>query len=101
MDTHMGHLNPGATLIYERVGDITYSRESGSDPLSRVEVGYEYDPRTSDGRPLRDHLQDSVLWGKIRRLAETHPGMQAELERVIMFYRLLEETNDEVMYHPV
>lgn len=97
----MGQLKPGATLIYERVGDITYSREFGSDPTTRLEVGYNYDPRTSDGRALRDHIQDSKLWGQIRRKAETHPGLQAELERVIMFYRLLEETNNEVMYHPV
>lgn len=96
----MGQLKPGATYIYERVGDVTYARESGSDPSTRREVGYNYDSRTDDGRPLHNHIMDSKLWGDIRRRAKTHPGLAAELERVIMFYKLLEE-EDAVAYHPV
>ena len=98
----MGSLTPGKTQIYERVDDVVYSRDAGSDPTTRREIGWDYDPRTSDGRPLRDHIMDNKLWGDIHRKAKTHPGLRDELERVIMFYRLLEETEtNTVMHHPV
>ena len=68
MATSMGTLKPGATYIYERVGNEVYARESGADPSTRRLMGYAYDPvtghhvdydkRTSDGRPLFDHLQE-------------------------------------------
>jgi hypothetical protein len=77
----MGKLTPDVALIYERVNDVVYSRESGS--LARTEVGRDYS--------LRDSMAESTLWGNIRRAAETHPGLRAELDRVIMFYRLLEK----------
>jgi hypothetical protein len=97
----MGQLKPGATYIYERNGDEVYAREFGE--TDRTLIGYDYksDPRTSDGRPLRDHVLEDKLWGEIRRRARTHPGLAEELERVIIFYRLLEEDNNNVMYHPV
>jgi hypothetical protein len=98
----MGSLTPGKKMIYERVNDVVYSREEGADPSSRQEVGWKHDARTSDGRPLHDHIMDSKLWGEIHRKAKTHPGLRDELERVIMFYRLLEEAeSNTVMHHPV
>ena len=96
----MGTLKAGATYIYERANGVTYAREAGADASTRIVVGHDYDPRTDDGRPLHDHIADSKLWGDIRRKAKTHPGLAAELERVIMFYKLLEE-EDAVAYHPV
>ena len=98
----MGTLNPGATLIYERADGIVYARESGSDPSTRQVVGYEsgteydpitghkinYDSRTPDGRPLRDHMMEDKLWGEIRREARTNPTLQDALERAIMIYQL-------------
>lgn len=84
----MGNLKPGARLIYERDKGTVYAREHGSDPSTRVEVGYNYDPRTSDGRPLHNHIQDSKLWGEIRREAETNPTLQKALDRAIMIYKL-------------
>jgi hypothetical protein len=98
----MGSLTPGKKLIYERVEGTVYSREEGAAANTRQEVGWDYDARTLDGRPLHDHIMDSKLWGNIRRKAETHPGLRDELDRVIMFYRLLEETeSNTVMHHPV
>ena len=96
----MGTLKPGAKYIYERDGGVIYAREIGSHPNTRQEVGWGYDPRTSDGRPLHDHLMDDKLWGEIRRAARTNPALQEELDRVIIFYRLLEK-DDTVMWHPV
>jgi hypothetical protein len=82
----MGNLKPGAQYIYERVDGQVYARESGS--LERVEVGWNYDPRTSDGRPLHDHMMDDKMWGEIRRAAPTNPALQKALNHAIMIYRL-------------
>jgi hypothetical protein len=98
----MGTLKPGATYIYERSDGIIYARESGADPGTRQVVGYEsgaeydpinghkidYDKRTSDGRPLRDHLMDDKMWGDIRRTAKANPTLQDALDRAIMIYKL-------------
>jgi len=52
----MGSLKPGATYTYERNGDEIYARENGT--TERTLVGYDHTPdaRTSDGRPLREHI---------------------------------------------
>ena len=99
MATSMGTLKPGATYIYERVDNQVYAREAGADPSTRQPVGWDYDPvsghqvdyeqRTSDGRPLFDHIQEDKMWGDIRRLARTNPALQDSLERVIMIYKLI------------
>jgi hypothetical protein len=84
----MGSLKPGATYIYEKADGVTYAREFGADPSTRKEIGYDYDPRTSDGRPLHDHLTDSKMWGEIHRMAKTNITLQKALDRAIMIYRL-------------
>ncbi len=86
----MGSLVPGVSLIYERVDDTVYSRRSGE--TEREVVGHDHDPRTSDGRPLRDHLLDSKLWGDIRREAKINPTLQDALDRAIMIYQLSKTT---------
>jgi hypothetical protein len=98
----MGQLKPGATLIYERANGVVYAREFNADPITRQVVGYEngpeydpitghridYDSRTSDGRPLHDHIMEDKLWGEIRRASRTNPTLQDALERAIMIYQL-------------
>lgn len=84
----MGSLKPGATYIYERDKGTVYAREIGADPSTRKEIGYNYDSRTNDGRPLHDHIRDSKMWGEIHRTAKTNPALQTALDRVIMIYRL-------------
>jgi len=84
----MGQLRPAATLIYERDGDTVYRRETGAAPSTRVEVGHDYDPRTQDGRPLREHIQEDRLWGDIRRAARANPALQDILDHAIMVYHL-------------
>ena len=94
----MGQLKPGATYIYERANGVVYAREFGADPSTRFEVGYEYDPitghridhdeRTSDGRPLFEHIQENKLWGEIRREARTNLTLQDALDHAIMIYQL-------------
>jgi hypothetical protein len=88
----MGTLTPGATYIYERNGDEIYARESGH--TDRKLIGYRYeienkpDPRTSDGRPLREHLLEDKLWDNIRRAAKTNTALQEAMDRVILIYHL-------------
>ena len=84
----MGNLKPGATYIYERDKGTVYAREFGADPSTRQEIGYDFDPRTDDGRPLHDHIMDSKMWGEIRREAKTNPTLQKALDRAIMIYKL-------------
>jgi len=88
----MGSLKPGATYIYERNGEEIYARELGE--TDRTLVGYKYemgrtpDPRTSDGRPLIDHIREDKLWGSIRREAKTNTALQAALDHAILIYHL-------------
>jgi hypothetical protein len=88
----MGSLKPGATYVYERNGDEVYAREVGQ--TDRKLIGYRYemdgkpDPRTDDGRPMREHLLEDKLWGNIRRAARTNKSLQEALERAILIYHL-------------
>lgn len=85
----MGSLKPGVTYIYERNGDEIYAREFGES--NRKLIGYKHetpDPRTSDGRPLHEHMLEDKLWGEIRREAKTNTTLQKALDRAIMIYRL-------------
>ena len=99
----MGTLKPGADYIYERAGNVVYAREVGLmgyayDPVNGHHI--DYDSRTSDGRPLFDHIQEDKMWGEIRRMARTNPTLQSELERVIMIYHLIKQ-EEQVKHHPV
>ena len=87
----MGSLKPGATYVYERNNGIIYAREFGADPSTRKEIGWDYDPRTKDGRPLHDHIMEDQMWGNIRREARTNPTLQKALDRAIMIYKLSKE----------
>ena len=86
--------------IYEKVDGVTYAREFGAEPSTRVEVGYDYDFRTPDGRPLHDHLMEDKMWGEIRRMANTDEGMKDLLDRVVVYYNLKKEQED-IPWHPV
>jgi len=97
----MGALKPDTKYIYERADGVTYAREFGAPHEDRFVIGWDYDPitghkvdydkRTSDGRPLRDHLLEDKLWGEIRRMARTNPALQEALERAKILYYLSKE----------
>lgn len=99
----MGTLRPDATYIYERVGNEVYAREIGADPATRRLIGYGYDPitghrieydtRTTDGRPLHDHIMENKMWGEIHRAAQTNPTLRDALDHAIMIYKLT-KTNE-------
>ena len=83
----MGNLKPGATYVYERNGDEIYAREAGS--TERHMIGYTFKP-TATPMPKFTHteIEESKLWGDIRRSAKTNPALQKALDRAIMIYRL-------------
>jgi hypothetical protein len=91
----MGALKPGATYIYERANGITYAREVGEDPSTRKEIGWDYDPRTADGRPLHDHIMDDKLWGEIRRAAKNNSILYEALERAKVLYYLSKDDGNK------
>jgi hypothetical protein len=86
----MGSLTPGATYVYERNGEEIYAREVGK--TERTMIGYQYenkiDTRTSDGRPLHEHIMEDKLWGEIRQAAKTNKALQSALDRAILVYHL-------------
>jgi hypothetical protein len=47
-----------------------------------------YSDIRSDGRSLHEQLKEDQMWGEIRRMARTDPGMQDLIERVIVYYKL-------------
>lgn len=94
----MGNLKPGVKYNYKKVDGITYAQEHGSN--ENIAVGWEWDSRTDDGRPLRDHIMDSKLWGDIRREAKTNLDLHKALERAIIIYYLSKD-KDYVDHHSV
>lgn len=85
----MGKLTPGASYIYERVDNVTYARESGSDPSTRVAVGWDYDTnRPGSSRAIFEHSKDAKLWKDIRAHAKENPALQKALEQCIIIYNL-------------
>ena len=87
----MGTLTPGATYIYERNGDTVYARESGADPSTRKEIGWDYDPTNPDYLDRQERLntlRNDQLWHKIRLAARDNVTLQDALDRVVELYHL-------------
>lgn len=72
--------------MYTKKDGVVYQNEK--DRLHEEIIGWEYDPRTSDGRPVHEHLMESKLWGEIHRAAKTNPLLQDALDRVKIIYVL-------------
>ncbi len=89
----MGKLKPGAEYIYTRRDGVVFQQEKGS--LDEEAIGWDYDPRTEDGRPLVDHIRDGKLWGEIRQAAKTNPLLQEALDRAIMIYHLSKKDGEK------
>lgn len=92
----MGNLTPGATYVYERVGDTVYAREAGS--TDRHEIGYDWaanEPNINHGSSLHDHMMEDKLWGEIRRAAKTNPTLQAALDRAIIIHHLSKQDGNQ------
>ena len=84
----MGTLKPDTTYIYERVGDTVYAREHGSDPSTRVVIGYNYQPNDSYYKNIANNYFMQVEWSAILRAAQDNPALQEAIERVKIIYHL-------------
>ena len=82
----MGKLKPNAQYIYSSRDGVVWQKNQES--LDEEAVGWEYDSRTEDGRPLIDHLKDNQLWGDIRKKAVDDPELRDLLERAKLYYYL-------------
>jgi hypothetical protein len=91
----MSQLEPGATYIYERADGVTYARKPGSDPKSRIAIGW--DSRVQEDL---DRFHKDVLWANILREAEHNPALQDALERAKVIYELSRQ-QDPLFHHPV
>ena len=91
----MGTLKPGATYVYERLGNAIYAREFGADPSTRRVVGYESDdPMSAPGKRMLSELNDVV------RMCEHDPAMQELLDKLFVLYNLKKSENP-IDHHPV
>jgi hypothetical protein len=85
----MGSLIPGETYVYERVDNVTYARVAGSEPSTRVAIGWDYDTRRPGlGKFTHDKIKDAKLWNDIRETAKSNPALQKAIEQCIIIYNL-------------
>lgn len=66
-------------------GKTVYEREAGSSDrqLTKESIKVRND--------VIADMQESKMWGEIRRMAKTNPTMQDAVERVIVLYKLIKE----------
>ena len=95
----MGSLTPGATYIYERVGDKVYAREEGK--TERSLVGYDWKRDPLDHRNYMSSPHDAQLWHDIRQAALDNKELEYALERVKLLYYLSRDKPEPVQHHPV
>jgi hypothetical protein len=91
----MSQLEPGASYIYERADGVTYARKLGSDPGSRIAIGW--DSRVQEDL---DRFRKDVLWTNILREAEHNSALQDALDRAKVIYELSRQ-NQSIDHHPV
>lgn len=99
----MGTLKSGATYIYESHDGITYAREFGADPSTRIAIGYDYRITSAKQETtlLAAMLEEERLWREIFHAAKTNITLHEELERVKMLYYLCKDEANSIMHHPV
>ena len=74
--------------IYESPdgGETVYVRNMGSHDRELHHV-------SSKQTDIINRIREDQLWDQIRILARTHPALQAELDRVIIVYNLIKDSN--------
>lgn len=87
----MGSLTPGATYIYERHDGVTYAREAGADPMSRVAVGWDYNSQEKVDTVFGAPMTIIAEMVEVYEAAKTNPALQQALEHAIMLHRLSKE----------
>lgn len=80
----MSRLIPGATYIYERADGVTYAREAGAHPSTRIEIGRDYKVDTFMGMPVHQ-LAEIAEW---IHTSEDDPVMAEMLDKVRTYHSL-------------
>jgi hypothetical protein len=73
------------------MSDIFESPDGGKTVYKRLPGTRQrelYSDMTSDGRSLREQLQENRMWDQIRRMSRTDEGLRDLLERAIVYYNL-------------
>lgn len=87
----MGNLKPGVTYVYERQGGVTYAREIGAGPDTRIEIGYDWEldhnPARVRGASL-ETIKEVQYWHTVLIAAKSNPVLQQQVDRVKMLYEL-------------
>lgn len=83
----MGKLKPGATYIYEKDKGVTYAREMHADPSTRFPIGWDYEVQKKI-----EASEHAEMWEHVQEVAKTNPALQDAIDRVIMIYRLSQES---------
>jgi len=77
----MGSLKPGATLIYEHSGGITYAREFGQTQRRVVVIDIDSAQRGSQAQEIAE-------WLDVLAAAKANPALQDAVDRVKVLYNL-------------
>ena len=92
----MGTLKPNTQYIYERHDGTVYAREFGSDPSTRVVIGYDLDAKNNSYyKNVADKYFLEVEWTKILKAAKSNPSLQEAIDRVKILYHLSEKDGQE------
>lgn len=68
-----------------------FESPDGGQTVYERDVGSQYRRLVKEPKSKMDRILEDKMWGDIRRMGQTNPAMQEQLERVIMLYHLLKE----------
>lgn len=73
---------PGETLIYERANGVTYARYANKPEIPRWAIGWD---QTASPK------HNAHKWGEILKLAEEHPTLMKQIDKVIDLYYIIKK----------
>lgn len=77
-------LIPGEALIYERVNGVVYARYR-DPPYNQIERW------TIGGENYQGQLLGYADWQELMKLAEQHPTLKTQLDKLINLYYIIKE----------
>jgi len=84
----MGNLIPNEPLIYERANGVVFARYANRPDIERWIVGG--DPGAV--ARAQGKLIDYGEWNHLCELAQTHPTLQKQLDKLVTTYYLIKES---------
>jgi hypothetical protein len=84
----MGNLIPNEPLIYERSNGVVYARYRDKPEIERWVIGG--DPGAV--ARAQGKLLDYGEWNHLCELAEIHPSLKKQLDRIVTTYYIIKES---------